>query len=116
VIDSSLFRDMLLDLGGLEAILQITRTKTKAIMDRGIWAISHMVKKRPVPPFDRAKIAISALASIFQKETDPNVLSDIASILYNFPNEIQYIIDLGVVPALVNHLKYLLMIIILINF
>lgn len=104
--DSPKCRDLVIDEGILEPLIDVLNSTTRLSMTRNaVWALSNICRgKNPPPNFDKISPALNILARLlFHVDTD--VLSDTCwalSYLSDGPNEkIQAVIDSGVCRRLV---------------
>ena len=108
--DSSEFRDMILNCGGIKPLIKILQTtENKNSIKHGTWALSNLCRGKPLPDFEQVKEAIPILASVVIKEDDPEVLTNATWALSHLSDgndsRIQSVIDTGCVPRLVALLK-----------
>lgn len=109
--DSSEFRDMILNCGGLKPLIHIIEnSENKNTIKHGTWAISNLCRGKPLPDFELVKDAIPILARVIMKEDDLEVLTDatwaLSYLSDGSDSRIQCVIDTGCVPRLVSLLKY----------
>lgn len=103
-------RDMVINEGAVKAILRLVNPNTTVSFLRNIvWTISNLCRnKNPPPPFEMIKPCLGALQRLLFSE-DNAVLADACwalSYLTDGSNEkIQAVIDVGVVPRLIELLK-----------
>jgi len=103
------FRDMILNLGGLEHFLQaINMTTHKTLIKSGSSSISKLCRaRRPLPKIEIVGKAIPTLSKIFLRSNDPYVLGDASwalFILLREENLIQGFVDTGAVPTVIQYL------------
>jgi len=106
--DSFYYRDMILQWGGLQPLLDIVNnTENKAIIKHGTWAISNLCRGKPLPDLEKVEIATPTMAAVIKRESDMDVITDAAwalSYLSRVESKLDAVVESKVVPALVHHL------------
>lgn len=105
----AVFRDRILKLGGLQPLLDIlNETTSRVILKHGSWTLSNLCRGKPLPPIVDVEIAIPTVCRIIQVENDVELLIDVAWALTYLSREsrIKPIVESGVVPKLINLLKF----------
>lgn len=111
--DSTETRDVVLQQGGLTAILQnigrITTPRLNAMRTHS-WAISNMCRGKPEPSSEGVSAAIPIISRLMFSETDQEVLTNLCwSLSYisgGSNTQIQEVIDVdGIIPKLLEFLK-----------
>lgn len=108
--DSPNFRDLVLQSGGLQPIMQVLSTSEKTSMTRNAtWALSNLCRGKPPPPLEWVSPALGTISHLVQS-TDCEVLTDACwalSYLSDGPNErIAAVLQAGVSQRLVELLVH----------
>lgn len=108
--DSPNFRDLVLQSGGLQPVMNVLSTSEKVSMMRNAcWTLSNFCRGKPPPPFEWVSPALATLAHLIHS-TDVEVLTDACwalSYLSDGPNErITAVIQAGVCQRLIELLGH----------
>ena len=101
---------MILNLNGLKPLLELVdNSKDPEKIKIGTWAIFCFFGETPKPSFELTKCAILTICRVIQNENDAEVLADATCVLVHLSDgneeNLQMVIDTGVVPALVKQLE-----------
>lgn len=107
--DGAELRDVVLGCGGLlPLIANITQPATLSLLRNCTWSLSNFCRGKPQPKIEVIRPAIPALASLLHNSQDADTMVDAAWALSYISDgdnsRIQAVVDLGVVPVLVNML------------
>jgi len=108
--DSPNFRDLVLQSGGLQPVMNVLSTSEKVSMMRNAcWTLSNFCRGKPPPPFEWVSPALATLAHLIHS-TDVEVLTDACwalSYLSDGPNDrITAVIQAGVCQRLIELLGH----------
>ena len=92
--DSSKYRDKILDLKGLEGLLELSPTQIdKPGFKHLVWGISNCCRGNPPPEYQKISKAIAFFADVLKKEQDLEIITDstwaLVSILESKGNHLQ---------------------------
>jgi len=110
--DSAACRDHLLSLDALPALLNLIGTEGTPIGTKrnAVWSVSNLCRGKPIPSYEKVKIAIQPLVYLVENDPDDDVRQDSTwalSYLSDGPNDrVAAVVDQGVVPILVKMLRH----------
>jgi hypothetical protein len=108
--ESAHYRDLILNAGGLEHLIQSVDKATKLPMIKNAtWALSRLCRKKPVPDFEVVKAAIPTLARLFTEFSQEQMLQDIAMTFSDLSLDSVYnahLVQCQVVPRLVELMSH----------
>eukprot|EP01013_Petalomonas_cantuscygni_P037229 TRINITY_DN68020_c0_g1_i1.p1 TRINITY_DN68020_c0_g1~~TRINITY_DN68020_c0_g1_i1.p1 ORF type:complete len:551 (+),score=116.67 TRINITY_DN68020_c0_g1_i1:121-1773(+) len=107
--DGHKFRDYILTTGGMIPLLEVVRENPKqSVLRNCVWTISNLCRGKPHPPFEQIAPALPVLAELLE-HADVDAVSDACwalSYITDGPSpQIQAVIDIGVVPRLIELLS-----------
>jgi hypothetical protein len=113
-VNNSTCRDLILQADGLLLVTQAgANSERQSMQKNAYWTVSNLCRGTPSPSFEEVKAALPVLAKVVMTETSSDLLSEclysITSISEGSEEKIQAVIDIGVVPRIVellNHYSY----------
>lgn len=107
--DGAELRDVVLGCGGLSPLIaNIAQPASLSLLRNCTWSLSNFCRGKPQPKIDVIRPAIPALASLLHTSQDADTMVDAAWALSYISDgdngRIQAVVELGVVPILVNML------------
>lgn len=106
-------RDTILAHGGLPPLVKIVGiakdSSNEALLQRATWALSNLIRGKPLAPFELVKGAIPILSKVIQDEDHYVVLGDacwaMAHLTEGNETQIDLVLNTGILPALGKHLE-----------
>lgn len=104
--DGAALRDIVLSHGALPMLLaNITQPASLSLLRNCTWSLSNFCRGKPAPPLPQIAPALTVLGEVIKTQTDKDTIADAAWALSYISDgddqRIQAVVDLGVVPFLV---------------
>jgi len=111
--DNVNFRDTILQGGAIGPLVKIMEEalseENLKLIKEGNWLLATLCQRKPEPPYEEVKDALSIFAKVILSQTDDMILKDalwsLQCLSHGDEERIQPVLDTGVVPSLVKFLE-----------
>jgi len=101
---------MILQQGAVKLLIDIlNKTDNLDIKRNGSWALSNIVRGRPLPKYEDVKETVPVFCSLFQKEIDQEICLNSAwglSYLSEYSSDNQGVIPMGIIPIFLKYIEF----------